>query len=167
MRPSLNNAQRTASLAALGGLLLSIGFCVYLADRDPGHAMLLPPWPRLGGGALFGVLGQWLPSFVHPFAFSLLTAAALAPRPKPRYGACAAWCAVNAAFEFGQLTQIAAWIDAVLHTSHLPPALTRPLADYFLRGRFDVGDLAALALGSLAAAAVLQLLKEPEADDAH
>ena len=35
--------------------------------------MLLPVWPRLGGGALFGPLGQWLPSFVHPFAFSLLT----------------------------------------------------------------------------------------------
>jgi hypothetical protein len=36
-----------------------------------------------------------------------------------------------------------------------------------MRGRFDVGDLAAVALGSLAAAAVLHLLKEPDADDAH
>ena len=167
MRLSLNHAQRTAALAALGGLLLSIGLWVYLADRDPGHAMLLPVWPRLGGGALFGPLGQWLPSFVHPFAFSLLTAAALAPAPRPRYGACAAWCAVNAAFEFGQLPQIAAWLGAVLHESPFPPALTRPLAAYFMRGRFDVGDLAAVALGSLAAAAVLHLLQEPDADDAH
>ena len=55
-------------------LLLLIGLWVYLADRAPGHAMWVPAWPRLGGGASFGVIGQWLPSFVHPFAFILLTA---------------------------------------------------------------------------------------------
>ena len=36
----------------------------------------------------------------------------------------------------------------------------RSFADYFLRGRFDAADLAALTLGSLAAAAVLHLLHE-------
>ena len=158
---------RTASLAALGGVALALGVLVYLIDRNPANAMLLPAWPRFGGGAVFGSVGQWLPSLIHPFAFSLLTAAALAPSATPRYGVCAAWCAVNAAFELGQLPQIAAALAAALRENRLPPALTRPLADYFLHGSFDVADLAAVVLGSLAAAAVLHLLHEPEADHAR
>ena len=46
-----------SSLAALGGLLLALGILVYLADRQPGHALLLPAWPRLGGGPWFGARG--------------------------------------------------------------------------------------------------------------
>jgi len=163
----IDTPSRVASLVGLSGLVLAIGLLVYLADRPAGQAMLLPAWPRPGGGELFGPVGHWLPSFVHPFAFSLLTAAALAPAPRPHYGVCAAWCAVNAAFELGQLPQVAAWLGAALHDSLLPPALTRPLADYLQRGRFDVGDLAGLALGSLAAAAVLHLLQPPDTAHAH
>ena len=157
---------RPFSLATLGALLLGIGLLVYLADRPPGHAQLLPAWPLPGGGTWFGSLGSWLPSFVHPFAFSLLTVAVLAPSPRPRLGVCAAWGALNAAFELGQLPQAAAWLGAALHESALPSALADPLADYFRRGRFDVADLAALTLGSLAAAAVLHFLHEKKDDHA-
>ena len=80
---------RPTSLAALGGLLLALGILVYLADRQPGHALLLPAWPRLADGAWFGSAGAWLPSFVHPLAFSLLTVAALGPSRRLRLGACA------------------------------------------------------------------------------
>lgn len=167
MNEHSDTGRRAASLAVLGGLVLTIGILVYLADRPASQAMPLPAWPRPGGGPWFGALGQWLPSFIHPFAFSLLTAAALAPSARPRNGACAAWCAVNAAFELGQHPAVAAWLDAALRQSVLPPALGRPLAAYFLRGRFDLGDLVAVLLGGLAAAAVLSILHEPDADHAH
>lgn len=168
MRILLLPRRRTASLAAFGGLALAIGVLVYLADRVPGSAMLLPAWHGPGAGTVFGAVGQWLPSFVHPLAFSLLTAAALAPAAKPRYGVCAGWCATDAAFELGQLPQLAGWLDAALHDSPLPAALTRPLADYVLRGRFDSADLAAVALGSLAAAGVLRLVHDdPKGRLAH
>ena len=150
---------RPSTLAALGGVLLVIGLAVYLGDRPPGHAMLLPAWPRPSGGAWFGSVGPWLPSFIHPFAFSLLTVAALGPSRRPRYGACMAWGAVNAAFELGQLPQVAASLGPALRES--APA-SRALADYFTRGRFDLLDLAAVALGSVAAAALLRFLHEPD-----
>jgi hypothetical protein len=134
---------KSSSLAALGGALLALGLLVYLADRPAGHAMLLPAWPRLAEGGWFGSVGQWLPSFVHPFAFSLLTVAALGPSPRPRYGVCVAWGVVNAAFELGQLPQAAAAIAAALHDGVLPASLSRALAAYFVQGRFDAADLAA------------------------
>ena len=158
---------RPSSLVALAGALLLLGFLVYLGDRPPGQAQLLPAWPQPAGGPWFGRAGGWLPSFIHPFAFSLLTAAALAPSPLPRFGACAAWGALNAAFELGQLPQAAAWLDATLQESSLAPAMRDALADYFRRGRFDVADLLAIAFGSLAAAAVLELLHPRRADRAH
>lgn len=156
---------RPTWLAALGGLLLALGILVYLADRQPGHALLLPAWPRLADGAWFGSAGAWLPSFVHPLAFSLLTVAALGPSRRLRLGVCAAWGTVDAAFELGQLPKVAAWVDEALNASGLPKALSRPVVDYFLHGRFDAADLAALALGSLAAAAILHFLHD--ADDNH
>ena len=154
---------RPSALAALGALLLGIGLLVYLLDRPPGHALLLPAWPRGSGGAWFGSVGAWLPSFVHPFAFSLLTAAALGPSPRPRYGVCVAWGLVNTAFEIGQWPPSAGGLAAVLHGSVLPAPLGRALADYFLHGRFDVLDLAAVALGSVAAAALLHFLHDSHA----
>jgi hypothetical protein len=168
MRLLLDARRQAVSLTILGSVALAIGVLVYLADRDPARAMLIPAWPRLTGNALFGAVGHWLPSFVHPFAFSLLTAMALGPAARPRYGICAAWCAVNVAFEFGQLPQVSAWLAAALHASFLPEPTTRPLAAYFLHGTFDPADLAAVLLGSLAAAAVLRLLHgASEPDHAH
>ena len=154
--------RKSSSLVALGGALLALGLLVYLADRPAGHAMLLPAWPRLAADAWFGSVGEWLPSFVHPFAFSLLTVAALGPSPRPRYGVCVAWGAVNAAFELGQLPPVAAAIAAALHDSVLPAAPSRALAAYFVHGRFDAADLAAVALGSLAAATLLRLRHDPD-----
>ena len=97
--PGPESRNRDALLAALACLALAMGVLVYLADREPSHAALIPSVQVLAASHLFGTLGQWLPSFVHPFAFSLLAAAALPPRMARRYGACAAWCAVNVLFE--------------------------------------------------------------------
>jgi glutathione S-transferase len=152
---------KPSSLAALAGALLALGLLVYLADRPAGQAMLLPAWPRLADGAWFGSAGHWLPSFVHPLAFSLLTVAALGPSPRPRYGVCVAWGALNAAFELGQLPQVATAIAAALHDSGGPATPSRALADYFVHGRFDAADLAAVALGSVAAAILLRLRHDP------
>ena len=120
--------------------------------------MLFPSIASLDTGPVFGVLGLWLPSFVHPFAFSLFTAAALPPRPAWRYGACAAWCMVNVAFEMGQHPQVRAPLAEALQASVGPTLLTRPLANYFLRGTFDGGDIVATLVGALAATAVMCLM---------
>jgi len=151
-----------ALLVAIGSLGLAVGLLVYMTDRDAAHAMLFPAGAGLASGPIFGILGLCLPSFVHPFAFSLFTAAALPSRSAWRYGACAAWCAVNVAFEVGQHPQVNAPLAEALQGSFGPTLLTRPLANYFLRGSFDVGDIAAATAGALAAAGVLYLIHRLE-----
>jgi len=140
-RNAANAPGRPALLVAIGMVAMAVGALVYLSDRA-----------SPGSGSVFGVLGRWLPSFVHPLAFSLFTVATLRPRQAPRYGVCFAWFLVNAAFEFGQHPLISGPL-----TTALP--LPRWIAAYFLRGSFDIGDIAAAALGALAAAAVLYGIK--------
>jgi hypothetical protein len=160
--------RRPALMAATGGLALALGLLVYLLDRSPTRAMLIPSIAALAGSPVFGVVGQWLPSFVHPFAFSLFTAAALAPRARPRYDACVAWGAVNVAFEFGQHPLLSGRLAEALQDTLGQTALTRAVANYFLRGTFDVGDVLAALAGALAAAVVLhQLQPRPEPEHAR
>ena len=92
----------TASLSVFALAALALGTAIYVIDRAPGSATLIPSWRAFTGAALFGAMGAWLPSFVHPFSFGLLTAAALPPASSWRLRGCAAWGAVNAAFELGQ-----------------------------------------------------------------
>ena len=107
-------------LPIYGATAFALGAAVYLTDRAAHDA------------AIFGVLGQWLPSFVHPLAFSLFTAAAGNYR-RP-YCACVAWWAVNVLFEFAQHPRVA-----------------------LMRGTFDAGDLVAVTLGAIVAACLLRM----------
>jgi len=163
------NGQRTRSAsrwptsslvrALCGGLALGVGALVYWTDRDPNKASLIPAVAMLAGLHLFGTLGGWLPSFVHPLAFSLFSAALMATRARSEYGACAFWFALNAAFEIGQHPQVRRPLaDALRHGFGEGP-VARAFENYFLRGTFDLGDLVAAALGAALAAAVLHSLR--------
>jgi hypothetical protein len=157
--------RRAATLALIASLALALGIAVYLTDRDASRAMLMPGIAAFAGGNAFGALGQWLPSFVHPFAFSLLTAAALAPRSTPRYGACIAWGAINVGFEVGQHPLVSARLSEVLLGQLHGLPLVEPLARYFVRGTFDWGDIAAALLGPFIAGAVLHVTHRGREDE--
>jgi hypothetical protein len=148
-------APSALGLVALGCIALALGLLVYAADRDPARALLLPAVAALHVGPIFGAVGSWLPSFVHPFAFSLFSAAALSGSARAGYGACAAWWAVNVGFEFAQHARFSGAIARALQTTFGDATVADALANYALRGRFDPADLAAATAGSLAAAAVL------------
>ena len=152
-------------LALIGSLALALGLLVYATDRDPAHALLFPTLAALHIGPIFGAVGAWLPSFVHPFAFSLLSAAALPRRARPAYGACAAWWAVNVAFEIAQHPRLSGAVAHALHRTFGHGAVADALADYGLRGSFDRADLVAVTAGSLAAAALLHRFHQPK--DSH
>ena len=156
---------RSASLAAIGGVAIAVGLLVYLADREPSRAALIPTVALLTGSNVFGRLGGWLPSFVHTFAFSLFTAAALPERAAPRYGACVVWFAVNVAFEIGQHPLVSMRLAEALQGSLGGMPFARPLAGYFVHGTFDPGDIIAALLGALAAGVVLLL--HPRQKDNH
>lgn len=142
-------------MLAAASLALALGGLVYLADRKA--CVAVPICSALGGvQPLFGAVGGSLPSFVHVFAFSLLTAAALPNRRRPWYSACAAWAVVNALFELGQHESLRGPLVSALHSLWGPSSIVKPVADYFTLGTFDPMDLLAVGLGAVAAAAVLR-----------
>lgn len=149
---------RSASIAVIGCLAFAVGLLVYLMDRDASKPALIPSVAWLAGSNVFGALGGWLPSFVHTFAFSLLTAAVLPERSVPRYGACIAWFAVNVVFEVGQHPLVSVRLAEALQGGPGGSPLTQPLASYFVHGTFDPGDIVAGLFGALAAGAVLRLM---------
>lgn len=142
--------QREMLLVAIGCAALSVGVLVYLTDRHGAP-----------NGPVFGLIGQWLPSGVHALAFSLFTAAALGRGASRRRGACAAWCAINLAFEFGQHAAFKPHWAAALHAGGGDWPITGSVLRYLLAGTFDVGDLLAIVLGTLAAGLLLEFLDKP------
>lgn len=156
-----------ARLLALGCLALGVGVLVYLTDRDPSRAALIPAVTVLSHSHLFGAVGLWLPSFVHPFAFSLFTAAVQPARRSPAYWACALWWAINVALEVAQAPNVSADVADML--AHLlgQTWLTTALSNFLLRGTYAVSDLAAATAGAAAAAAVLRFVHLREARDAR
>jgi hypothetical protein len=140
-------------LACAALLLLLLGTAVYVLDRPAASAALLPAaWERsVAGVSWFGSVGEWLPSFVHAFSFSIFTALVLPPSPRRAAWACGSWALVDSLAELGQHHSVAAALAAAL----LGPDPTRPtnpvlatLARYFSQGSFDICDLAAGLTGA-------------------
>lgn len=165
--PASIDARTSTLQAVLAGVALVVGLLVYVADRASSPPVAIPAFALLATGPLFGTLGQWLPSFVHPFAFSLLMAAAGPAGARPCYGACGFWWMVNVAFEAGQHPSLRAPLAEILATGLGDGPPGRWLPAYFLNGAFDVGDIAAATLGALAAAGVLRLFHRVEVPHAR
>ena len=143
--------RRNMLAIAIGAL--SAGVVFYALGRRHDHVYLLRDWlPRdnLSIG-FFGGIGDSLPTFIHVYAFILLTAVVAAPPVNKIVHVCAAWFAFDGLLEVAQIHSIARWISA--HTpdwfSGIP--FLENTADYFLFGTFDVLDLLSIAAGTLAA----------------
>jgi hypothetical protein len=145
------NQTLTARTHAAGALLLwafgalCIGALVYALDRDPSRVWLMPASWSLpqGQGLLPRVISDSLPSFVHVFAFALLSAWLWARTRRQALAVVLAWWLLDVLFEVAQLNALRATFQ-----SH---AVWR----YWPTGDFDSADLAALSLGALAAAVVM------------
>ena len=139
--------------AIMAVLALCVGFGVYWFDRQPNGVYFLSAWPVEGNGAaaLFGSVGNYLPTFVHVYAFILLTAAVMATAPRQVAGICALWLVIDSVFELAQIDVIAQAIAAHVPGWFMAVPLLENTAAYFLRGTFDVIDLVSIAAGALAA----------------
>lgn len=132
---------------------LFIGVFVYLLDRQPESVYFMPSWMALGDNknSFFGSIVDQLPTFVHVYAFILLTMAVVSPTRKYALPICLFWFIIESLFELAQITVIAQWIaERVPEWFHGIPFLENTAA-YFIRGTFDILDLCSIAAGTLAA----------------
>ncbi len=138
-------------LIAVGALVL--GLLVYLFDRRPEHVYFLSHGFAFAHAwhPMFGAVGNSLPTFVHVYAFILLTAAIIGSTRARVIGICAAWFVVTTLFEFAQLPTIAGSIAVALPAWFARVPILDNTAAYFRNGTFDVVDLLSIALGTIAA----------------
>lgn len=149
---------------AIGSASLLMGVGYYLALRPAGSVWFLPAALHVEARIphAVGHLTGAFPTFSHTLAFSLLSAGVVAAGR--RFGAviCAAWLAIEMAFEFGQhaaisttlIAHLPLWIDRVWLLGNAPR--------YFARGTFDVTDIAASAVGAVIALLIICRTPPPE-----
>ena len=132
---------------------LCVGVLVYMLDRQPDSIYFLPDWLSLHdqSGAIFGSLGYYLPTFIHVYAFILLTVVVAMPSIAKLIPICLAWFTLDSLFEIAQLNPVAQWIG-----NHSPPWFSgipflENTANYFLMGSFHAYDMLSIAMGTLAA----------------
>lgn len=144
----------------IGIFALLLGSLVYLIDRPPDQTYFVFESPvdlsfHETLPNLFGLMGNYLPDFIHVFSFILITAGIISSRKKGYVFICVGWFLIDCAFELGQkyhnisLKIIPDWFD------HVP--FLENTKNFFLKGTFDIFDMAAISLGTLAAYGVLLL----------
>jgi hypothetical protein len=151
----MNNIQWSTNrrLVLIGILALVIGVALYVFDRPSAQTYFVPNALSLFKGApsVFGKVGYHLPTFLHAFAFCLITSGVMGYGPRGTAVVCLLWLLVDGAFEIGQRPDIAN--EIVPHIpdwfKHVP--ILENTADYFIYGRFDPMDLAAILLGAIVA----------------
>lgn len=157
MRSNASGPAAMPALLAAAGLALMLGTAVYLLDRPQGSAWLIPSaWQAALPGHWFGSVGLWLPSLVHAFAFSVLTALLLPRRPAFAATACLGWALIDTLAEIGQHAAISATLAAAIEQAVGGATWAARLGQYFTRGSFDPADVAAAIAGSALAYALLR-----------
>jgi hypothetical protein len=155
-----NSYTLTPVLIGISGLFAGVLFYAFIRAPEQvyflrflhlpsGEAVMLP--------SLLSALANPLPSFLHVFSFSLLTAALFPPTGKAMLLSCSFWTAVNLIFELGQhygkaaAGMVPSWFQGI-------PFLENT-AGFFRHGVFDVSDMAAMAAAGVTAYFVLKLCK--------
>ena len=142
----------------IGSVALWVGLFVYLTDRPVGEIYFIwkaniPATFFQGFPDLFRGLGGSLPSFLHVFSFSLLTAGLFPCRRRGWAVLCAVWLFVDCLFEVGQ--KYPAWTSAMIPRWFEAVPFLENSRNYFFRGTFDYLDLVASVAGAAAACSVL------------
>ena len=142
----------------IGVIALLLGSLIYLVDRPPDQTYfvysstinisLYSAFPNL-----FGLIGNSLPAFIHAFSFILITAGLIACRKKGYLIICLSWLLVDCTFELGQ--RFTSWSLKMIPDWFAGIPFLENTEHYFLKGTFDVIDLAAITLGSIIACFVL------------
>jgi hypothetical protein len=151
---------RQNSLLLLGICALGVGVLVYVFDRQPEFIYFLPNWLSFNNqpGGLFGIIGNYLPTFLHVYAFILLTVVVAVPSITKLLPVCLAWFTFDALFEFAQIDTIAQWLAAHTPAWFIGIPFLENTSNYFLLGTFDMIDLLSITAGTIAAYITVSVL---------
>lgn len=146
-----------------GVLIFCIGALVYLIDRPPEHTYFFNRYEFITTlhktlPALFGPLGNYLPDFIHPLSFILITAGILSFRKRRYLIICISWLIVDCVFEFGQKYSTL-FLKAVPDRFSGIPFL-EAFEAYFRKGTFDPYDILAIFAGTITAYFILVLTRK-------
>ena len=142
-------------LTATAVSALLVGAAVYLLDRDWASTMLLEPFARYQWlkFAIFGSFGEFLPSYLHAYAITVLLIVALWPWPRIKPWACLLWFILASLLEWLQSDGAYPLILSVDRLKGDIPFLEY-LVRYAVLGQFDNADLLATGFGCLTALVV-------------
>jgi hypothetical protein len=153
-------AKARLTQAALAFAALAIGLAVYATDRG-GNVAFIPSHAAdlLSVRHVFGAFNGALPTFVHVFAFALLTVLVVGTRSRQVGLACLAWTLIDALFEVAQLNAIGPriigpWLAGI--------GLPAPARSFFERGTFSTFDIVAASLGGAAAYLIVKVIWKEE-----
>ena len=155
---------------ALAVAALLIGVLVYLLDRQPENIYFIPQWLAIAveGDSFLGALSNHLPTFVHVYAFILLTMAIVFPIQQYRHflvPVCVFWFSVDSIFEIAQVDVIARFFAGHVPTWFDGIPFLENTANYFKSSTFDVVDLVSIGLGTLAAYYTVAVIDNIYVDD--
>jgi hypothetical protein len=145
--------------------MLLLGSLVYLVDCPPDQTYFISNFginislynllPNL-----FGIIGNSLPDFVHPFSFILITAGLITFKKKGYIIICLSWFLVDCVFEFGQKFNL--WFSTIIPDWFAGIPFLENTEKYFVHGTFDSFDLAAITIGTVIAYFVLIITNKSE-----
>ena len=144
----------------IGVAALALGVVLYLYDRPSSQVYFVPDLfsQYKGERFLFGELGYHLPTFLHAFAFCLITAGLLSNGTRQALIICLFWLFVDGSLEVAQHPNIANKIISYIPDwfKHIP--ILDNTENYLLQGRYDPADLAAIVIGITTAYALIFFL---------
>ena len=129
---------------------LATGVAIYAVCRVEAPVFLISGmWPAPAFRGLNALTGQ-LPSFVHTYAFILLTAAVI-PNQRRVLSICAFWVVLESVFEIAQHHVVGQAIVDTLQLRSSSTPIARITQVYLLHGTFDPFDLLAIQIGAVSA----------------
>lgn len=160
MERILNNPRQVV----VGSASLFMGVTMYLFFRPAWQVRLLPDFlfsQWLPAGVL-GHVGGSLPSFLHVFGLSVLSAGIIAIHRRAYILICSLWASINVLFEILQAELFIAPHELNLTGEHTSHTVLHWLQQYSFNAVFDYYDLLAILLGALSAYWVLTQTQQRE-----
>lgn len=152
----------------IGTAFLLLGVAVYLFSRPAWQFAILPEFFFIQWfpSNNFGHYGDSLPSFLHVFGFSVLSAGIITISKKTYVVICSLWASINIAFELLQSDFFLTLNELTFLNSQISNSALLWIQNYSLNTVFDYYDLLAILLGAMSAYWVLTQTQQ-EVENGH